>query len=203
MPRMRSLFVIAIPSLFTVALFIACNSASSNGQVCPELTSEVESQTGLALSQAGESLSCTTTADCVVAPSTSTCLQSCSAAMNKTGAAQLATAIGQINSNVCAQFASNSCPANPVPTCPTLVAACVSGSCAAITPEDAGTEDSGVPTSDDAGADAADSASADSSADGAADASDAGSDAAGEGGAEAGEVGDGSSGDASNGDGGA
>jgi hypothetical protein len=152
---MRSLSKVAVPLLLVLALLIACNPSSSNGQVCGELASQAETTIALDQAQAGENLSCTTTADCVVAPSNTTCLQSCGAVMNKAGAAKLQVSIGQMNSGVCAQFASDGCPANPVPTCPALIPSCVNGSCAAITPEDAGSEDAGVVSTNDAGGDSA------------------------------------------------
>jgi hypothetical protein len=158
---MRVLYLLLLLGLLTLLGGIcplACSSTSS--QPCNELTEEAQTAIGFDEAEAGVDLSCKSASDCVVVETTTACWPSCSVVLTQAGASSLKAAIAQINATTCATFASDSCPANPPPTCSTLAAACVNGTCAVATSEDAGPgEDANPPPSEDAGTDAGDAAS--------------------------------------------
>jgi len=183
---MRAVCLLGLLALFAVVSPMACNSTTS--QPCNELTEEAQVAVGFGEAEAGAELSCASASDCIVVPTSSACWPSCSVVLTQAGAAKLKGAIANINATTCATFASDSCPANPAPTCATLTAACVNGACTVAVNEDAG-EDASPPV-EDAGTDASDGASpvdpgadandgecgcdaADASTDGALDAGDA------------------------------
>jgi hypothetical protein len=136
---------------------------ASDADICSERTIAAQNATVAAEWQAEANLACQADSDCVVAPNSNACSNSCGVVLNQAGAAQLQAAIAQINATTCANFVDDGCQVNPAPPCTPLLPSCVFGACSGSPlPDDAG--DSAVP--DDAG----DSSLADDGGDSAADA---------------------------------
>lgn len=136
---MRLLWVVGFLALFVATWGIACQSA---GQSCAQRTTDAQNATIAAESQAEADLSCATDSDCVLASNSSVCWNSCGVVLNQAGAAQLASAIAQINGTTCATFTADGCEPNPAPPCGAFGAYCVAGQCKGGGPraEDAGTD---------------------------------------------------------------
>jgi len=121
-------YLVAPPAcVLATALAGACNPDVSLS--CQQLTSQAQVAIGFDQSEAGADRSCTSASDCVVVVTSSACLPSCSVVLTRAGAAKLQGDIAQINANVCSTFASDECPANPAPSCSSLVPVCMNGAC--------------------------------------------------------------------------
>jgi hypothetical protein len=111
---------------------------------CAQRTTDADDAVFAASNQAeGEpsDTSCATDSDCVVAGNSSICWNGCGVVLNKAGAAQLQSVVGQINATICATFVADGCKPNPPPPCAPLLPSCVKGTCSDFpgpTSEDAG-----------------------------------------------------------------
>ncbi len=143
---MRALWTLGLGTMIAFAAAEACDSSTRSEQ-CNELTETALTETAYAVAEAGTDNACTTSSDCVVASSSTSCVPGCGAVLSTAGQAKLNAATAETNSTVCAEFASDNCPANAAPPCPALVAACVQGVC--VVPD--GGEDSGAMLGEDAG----------------------------------------------------
>jgi hypothetical protein len=86
-----------------------CCLATYSQQTCAQRTTEAQNQTIAAMAEAQADRSCNADTDCVLASNTGTCLGGCGVVVNQAGAAQLASALGQIDSTVCASFSADGC----------------------------------------------------------------------------------------------
>lgn len=127
--RVRGLLCFA--AMVVVVYAMGCDDPDVS-QTCAQLTSEAEVAIGLDQAEAGTNRSCASTSDCVVVPTSTNCLPSCSVVLTQAGAAVLQASLAQVNGDICAQFARDGCPANPAPSCAALTASCVAGACTPV-----------------------------------------------------------------------
>lgn len=111
----------------------ACEPTTTTGSPdaalsCSQLTGESQNAVAAAVSPDAD-VSCTTTADCVVASNSTNCFNGCGVVVNQAGAAALQAAIAQINSTTCATFVADGCVPNVPPPCAPMIPACVNSVC--------------------------------------------------------------------------
>ncbi len=94
---------------------------------CAQRTSAASSAAFAASSK--DDTTCASDSDCVVADNSSICWNGCGVVLSKSGAAQLAATIAQINATICAEFKADGCTANSPPPCAAHLPKCTNGVC--------------------------------------------------------------------------